>query len=588
MSINSTDMLLESFVNKDHIKNEIPIKENIIPSLIKINGSTYYLEIENMRNINYHRDIFNKILYQKEKDENKDKILISKRTRDSIKYKSVFFSNIWFSPNSKIKLFWDIFILLIILLFTCLFTFDNSFHELNIPESFILFELLLILDMIFHFNTGYYDSQNNLVVNKKMISIRYFFLWFWIDLMSSIPTYSLLFIIKKMKGIGPENNLFKSLIILKMFLFARIYKLLKSFDYINFSNKIILLRYNMTIVIFLLFIQYFFFILFLSHFGTCFMYYISSISNLTSSNEISDMVSYYGINSENILETYIIFLFYFVQTISTVGYGSYTPQTIKEKIIVIAYLALFSAVFSSLIGAISIIFEYRYSIDSKERKIVSNLIQISNGLPKILKEKVKIELYDSLKRKENKIYTKKEINNILNQNFFKQIEYKFSFKFVKQISPFNKFELLSLYLSEELIHNEYISEEILFEENKKITRIWMIIKGKINLTKHYPPKNIKFNFPNAIFGNGEFILDEKNWKFSCKSYSIMTVVSIKIQSIFNVYNKLLNKNKDLYEEIMDQMKKIKVDFKSNNFSVLGISCFNCWSSDHLNFDCISI
>lgn len=583
MSINSTDMLLESFEYKDQMNNE-----NIIPSLIKINGTTYYLEIENMRNINYHRDIFNKILYQKEKDENKDKILISKRTRDSIKYKSVFFSNIWFSPNSKIKLFWDIFILLIILLFTCLFTFDNSFHELNISESFILFELLLILDMVFYFNTGYYDSQNNLVVNKKMISIKYFFFWFWIDLMSSIPTYSFLFIIKKMNEIGPENNLFKSLIVLKFFLFARIYKILKSFDYINFSNKIILLRYNMNIVIFLLFIQYFFFILFLSHFGTCFMYYISSVSNLTSSNEFSDMVSYYGINSENIVETYIIFLFYFVQTISTVGYGSYTPQTIKEKIIVIAYLALFSAVFSSLIGAISIIFDYRYSIDSKERKIVSILVQISDGLPKILKEKVKIELYDSLKRKENKIYTKKEIRNILNQKFFKQIEYKFSYKFVKQISPFNKFELLSLYLSEELIHNDFISEEILFEENKKITRIWMIIKGKIILTKNYPSKNIKINFPNAVFGNGEFILDEKNWKFGCKSYSITTVVSIKIQSILTVYNNLLNKNKDLYDEIMDQMKKIKVDFKSNNFNVLGISCFNCWSSDHLNFDCISI
>ena len=49
-----------------------------------------------------------------------------------------------------------------------------------------IIDLTFIIDVFLNFNTGLYD-KNKLIMNRLAIAKDYIKIWFWIDLVSSIP-----------------------------------------------------------------------------------------------------------------------------------------------------------------------------------------------------------------------------------------------------------------------------------------------------------------------------------------------------------------------------------------------------------------
>ena len=585
------DMILdEKTINcKSDITNKTKLnnQSNIKQTLILKNGKWYF---SNNFNFNYNqrqKDIYDKTYIKILKEEEKDVELLNPEALKCITYQNLFFSNVWFIPTSKIKIIWDSLMFALIIIISLFYSFELAYNPNITFISYFLMviEGFLIVDIVFSFNTAFYEGTY-LIVNKKRIAIRYMYFWFWIDIISSIPSYMILFLATEYEALNyfGHSLIVKKIHFLKVLLFARAYKITDNYNLGgNFTNKIIISMYKMNTIILLLFIKYFLLIILMAHFGTCFMYYISN-----EKNSNMDILTYYELEDETIFNKYITFMYFFIQTISTVGYGSYTPHILSEKVLIILYLGLFGGLFSSLIGSITIIFEYKYNMKSSERKTISNLNKLAGNLPYSTREKVRLELKNKLKIQESKLISLQDLNQMLNNDFFKQTDIYLNLKIINHIPILNKIPLISIYLAGKLTFKDYLSGEYLFEEDTLCSKFICLIKGKIEISSN---KRKAFKYSNSkaytIYGNLEFALDRKTWIYTAKAESFVEVAICKFNALNKVGKEIQSKNETIFDEFSYIIKKTRTKLNTNNdFSIINESCHFCSKYDHFSINCL--
>lgn len=79
--------------------------------------------------------------------------------------------------------------------------------------------LYYFIDIIVNFNTGFYE-KNDLVIDRKLIALRYFKVWFWIDLVATIPFEQIIGLFSP-SGVNAQNNYIQLLRFLKFFRLLR-------------------------------------------------------------------------------------------------------------------------------------------------------------------------------------------------------------------------------------------------------------------------------------------------------------------------------------------------------------------------------
>ena len=94
-----------------------------------------------------------------------------------------------FYPEDDKKTNWDLFIT-IILIFTCIstpylisFEGDSAFWRL----LNIIIDSFFIIDIVFSFNTAYYDEDFVCIDSRKIIACKYMQSWFLVDIVAIIP-----------------------------------------------------------------------------------------------------------------------------------------------------------------------------------------------------------------------------------------------------------------------------------------------------------------------------------------------------------------------------------------------------------------
>lgn len=100
-----------------------------------------------------------------------------------------FFLQVWrftFNPEQTFHKVWDTFVLLLVIYsgFWEPFKAAYSTDQKMMPIEWLV-DILFYCDMLINFNTGY-DSGAGIVKDKKLIAIRYFKYWFWIDLVATV------------------------------------------------------------------------------------------------------------------------------------------------------------------------------------------------------------------------------------------------------------------------------------------------------------------------------------------------------------------------------------------------------------------
>jgi len=260
-------------------------------------------------------------------------------------------SRIIMNPNSIIIKVWEIIILVSTMYFLTITPVIVAFNDLNdykFTITEVTFEIFFILDIPVNFFTAYYNNEEILVRNKKLIALNYLKKWFTIDLVSSIPT-SMIFDLSNISDnkLGAAvSNFTKFLKLFRFIKFLKIVKLLNNTENVDSVSSVTVidkLQISEALGRIFTFTVTFFIV---SHIITCFFIFIGYSES--SYNWIINT----GLADQDPGEIYIASLYFNWTTLFTTGYGDIIPVNTGERVYVICLMFVGLLVYSFAISAL--------------------------------------------------------------------------------------------------------------------------------------------------------------------------------------------------------------------------------------------
>lgn len=235
-------------------------------------------------------------------------------------------------PNMRLKLIWDFFIILIIMMYFFIvpmqlsfdFFYDEEFEifceQFHIKKSishFIIFipELILITDTMLKFISGYYEN-GVMVTEKKHIIEHYLKKGLFLDLMAYTPVLAHSFLILYVNG--TLIKLFQLLMFCKM---KRVAVALSTYQEIISSSG----RDDYVVGAARLLGT----ILFVTHLHACAWHAMAYFSD-SPKNWLNDWLNNDLLVNSNWKDRYLSSLFWAISIFSTMGFGKISPQNNNE------------------------------------------------------------------------------------------------------------------------------------------------------------------------------------------------------------------------------------------------------------------
>lgn len=227
-------------------------------------------------------------------------------------------SNNVFIPTDKFPKYWELFVMILLMLLTFMLPYEICFIEesnrfLQVFE--VIVTIIFYFDILYNFNRAYKNKKTNeWVTNRKLIAFHYIKTWFFLDFIASFPFF--LFSGSALFGI-------KSIKIIRIFRIVRLIRLLKFIknlipnkDSVKSKEKMVKLRKNYerlllhSLIVFII-----------CHLFACFFYFIP-VTIYEEKNWIYDR----GLENKHHFEKYLFALHWMIETAVTVGYGENTPH----------------------------------------------------------------------------------------------------------------------------------------------------------------------------------------------------------------------------------------------------------------------
>ena len=498
-----------------------------------------------------------------------EKIRASKSKNIDLKFNDPSSSK-WYIINpdqNKFKFFFNA-IINLLLFFDFIFTpFEYWVHESKYKFIRItIFDSFFTLEIFLNFFTSYYDTVNKYYITDiKKIFINYLKTGFIINILYVTPFY--IFYPK-----------------------AEIIRLIKLYRYPTVNNKIkffstFLLSYiikNLSICTQIVRVFTFFLsICYIIHVCSCFY----SFLGLKFANSwiwaYSDLL-----NNQSFLDVYISSYYFLTETLSSTGYGDFTPVNTAELLFIMFCEIINCGLYAYLLSNILDILLNKDH--SKNYKLRADQINLESWIIYYMKKLPASSRNDNLHR--NKIWddTKKYFE--LYYDSTKNFKWLTSNDFIMQMKPSQREELITHALSKiwrkffkffelplkfstkfEIIKNLKTEIEISETEITKMTKIYFIDKGIINVFKNgtllYPLTEGSFFGIETLLKNCN---DNQNVKISYKvsaecPYVILFSIDFKI-----LINDILNYDGKAFQSIIDLANNYVNDVlmrdEKNNFS----------------------
>ena len=145
-----------------------------------------------------------------------------------------------FYPEDPNKANWDLFVTLI-LIFSCVVTpIKISLEDLFAPgwdEVLLAIDVLFLIDIIFIFNSAYYDEDFKIHENYKEIGTEYVKSWFLIDVLAIVPFDKLMMLTQGSSG-SDINSLIRVVRIGRMYKLIKLTKLLRILKIVKERSKL--------------------------------------------------------------------------------------------------------------------------------------------------------------------------------------------------------------------------------------------------------------------------------------------------------------------------------------------------------------
>ena len=258
----------------------------------------------------------------------------------------------YISPNSLYIKIFDI-----VLFISCLFYFifvplilsinfrilkEKMFYRIIL----LIIDIIYIIDFINNFFRSYQSYDEHLIRKNKIIIVHYLKTWFIWDLIQAVPYFSILLFLENdlNKNYNSNNQINPLLYILLMIKVIKLYKMLNDNSTISSISEI--LSKNETIDDYGDMIITFLLIIFILHLTTCLFIFLGF-------NSYPNWVFKLNIQDESFIEIYLISLYFIIVTITTVGYGDITGDSIPEIAFQILLLIIGTIAYSFTISYIS-------------------------------------------------------------------------------------------------------------------------------------------------------------------------------------------------------------------------------------------
>ena len=494
-------------------------------------------------------------------------------------------NNCYFEPNSQFLYIIDSLILvssIIIIFYLPIYLSKQLFFCRNLSINTILFyfiDIIYILDLIINFYRAYYNFEEILIKKNYLIFIHYFKTWFFFDLISSVPIFTILKA-KESKCMGLniyddpnlDNSgkhshyynidinrihylllLLKAIKILKIFkkniAAKKIKKYIYEYEFFNDWGDVII--YGLIFFSFL-------------NFSSCIFIFIGR-------NIYESWIFFDGLSTRPFTDIYIASIYYLMMTVTTVGYGDVIGKSIREIIFQIIMVIIGTCIYSWLISTVS-----NYVKKMNEKDIIyEEKIQILEDI-KLNSPNLSEKLYNKILKLLNyRKYHEEEIGkNIILENLPNSLKHTLIIDMYKNyINGFSFFKGIE--------NREFIVKviskltpifgsrgDILIQEGEHIEEIIFIKNGILSLEVWIDMINPEESIEKYLYDNG--FISQKEKKESVHKENSSAHHRSSIISIFGQNKKNLNISFNNYFEKIENKNEIAINDNKSILKILDI------------------
>ncbi|OMJ79916.1 hypothetical protein SteCoe_19946 [Stentor coeruleus] len=477
-------------------------------------------------------------------------------------HKPIFIIN----PDSIIKIYWDVLLLLCLMLRLYIIPYDLSFsiEKLIKDKNELLFtDLVFILDIILKFNTGFH-LKGFLITARVEIIKNYVKSTFLLDFVGSVPFQVLIkddFLVYSGEIFGIDS--FKYILLIKFVGFYRMkvifYELEDRYTSIHMVTVLRFLHFSILISL-------------LIHWSSC----LSHVLYLRELYEVGELWTSF---IEDEAFRYLNFLYYILFTVTSIGYYSLNIATSDQRVLTILIMCVDIIIFAYILGKIqSTLNSYQQSSNKSQfvlKKCKGFISQ--NKIPSSLRHKILryLTFCQELERKsynqENDIFH--NLSLPLRQEIFSQTR-----NFILSKNPVFKIYQKSFlkFIGYHLSLQIFGPKDSIFEQGENSSIVYFIQNGQVEIFHSQTTTTFKILKKNRSFGEIGFFLQTTRTA-SAKSVTFTELLVLER----NIFNKILLSRpieKSLTEALIEETM-------NQGLAILHIRCYLCHDLGHVAKDC---
>ncbi|CAG5012581.1 unnamed protein product [Parnassius apollo] len=283
------------------------------------------------------------------------------------------------------KTFWDWLILIATFYVAVVVPYNASFVDEGHPRisvtSDVVVEALFIIDIVLNFRTTFVSKKGEVVSDSKAIALNYIRSWFVVDLLAALP-FDLLYASDVYSGTESTHG---NVHLVKLTRLLRLARLLQKMDrYSQYSALILtLLMLSFTLV---------------AHWLACIWFIIAEKEiehhkdeswDLGWINNLAERLKVPIINISH-SESYVTALYFTCSSLTSVGFGNVSANTLPEKIFSILTMLIGALMHAVVFGNVTAIIQRMYSRRSMYQtkwRDLKDFLSL-NQVPKELKQRM--------------------------------------------------------------------------------------------------------------------------------------------------------------------------------------------------------
>ncbi|KER30768.1 hypothetical protein T265_13120, partial [Opisthorchis viverrini] len=298
---------------------------------------------------------------------------------------------------SIFKIIWDWMILICTFYIAIMVPYNAAFRlgsrAKNLLICDIIVELLFIIDILLNFATTYVSKSGQVVYQIREIAIHYLRGWFFLDLIAAIP-FDFIDTVDVRESDGFRNGVGQWIQLLKM---ARLLRLARLFQKIE--------RYSQysTIILGLLMCMFFL----IAHWFACGWYWIGRLEQESSTHRehswLMELSKRMHMASMNVSDPqaqqafYVSSLYFTTTSLTSVGFGNVSPNTVNEKIFSIITMLIGALMHAAVFGNVTTLIQRMYARRSAYQTKNQDLKDFTRAhhIPKPLKQRM-LEFFQAM------------------------------------------------------------------------------------------------------------------------------------------------------------------------------------------------